>query len=276
MTKLELAVVVLSAFGGGVVTTIALNSRVAPAFAQDAPTAKTGEPAAKPADPAAKPADPAAKPAEPAAAPADPAAKPADAAPAVPAAPPVVVRANRFEIVDAAGKARASIDIDAMGVPRFMSSDADGTWFPDFHSMPSPAKMKSVNDECAALYKKPELDVKTVEVQHILISFDRKTGPNSNRTLEEAASLAYDILERVKAGGNFDTLVKAYSNDGGPGKYTMLSEGNTDQEKLTFKRTDMVAAFGDIGWRLAVGEVGIATYDATKSKFGFHIIKRLK
>ncbi len=41
-------------------------------------------------------------------------------------------------------------------------------------------------------------------------------------------------------------------------------------------RTGLVPAFGDVGFTLKVGEVGLATFDAEKSPFGFHIIKRLE
>jgi hypothetical protein len=38
----------------------------------------------------------------------------------------------------------------------------------------------------------------------------------------------------------------------------------------------MVPAFGDVGFRITVGEVGLADYDAKASPFGLHIIKRIK
>lgn len=38
----------------------------------------------------------------------------------------------------------------------------------------------------------------------------------------------------------------------------------------------MVGAFGNVGFPLKVGEVGLAEYDPTESKYGWHIIKRLK
>jgi len=41
-----------------------------------------------------------------------------------------------------------------------------------------------------------------------------------------------------------------------------------------FPRNQMVPAFGDIGFKLQVGEIGIANYDKTTSPFGWHIIKR--
>lgn len=38
----------------------------------------------------------------------------------------------------------------------------------------------------------------------------------------------------------------------------------------------MVPGFGNVGWRLQPGEIGVAPYDAKKSPYGWHIIKRLK
>jgi parvulin-like peptidyl-prolyl isomerase len=58
----------------------------------------------------------------------------------------------------------------------------------------------------------------------------------------------------------------AYSNDTGPGEYPMT--------KAT--RSQMVKAFGDVGFRLKVGEMGVAPWDASASPFGWHIIKRIK
>ena len=42
-----------------------------------------------------------------------------------------------------------------------------------------------------------------------------------------------------------------------------------------FPREQMVPAFGNIGFKLKVGEVGLAEFDSKTSPFGFHIIKRL-
>ena len=41
-------------------------------------------------------------------------------------------------------------------------------------------------------------------------------------------------------------------------------------------RRRMVAAFGDTGFPLKVGEIGMADYDPSRSPFGWHVIKRLK
>lgn len=44
---------------------------------------------------------------------------------------------------------------------------------------------------------------------------------------------------------------------------------------LPHPRAAMVPAFGDVGFGLEVGEVGIAGYDEKTSPFGWHVIKRL-
>jgi len=62
--------------------------------------------------------------------------------------------------------------------------------------------------------------------------------------------------------------------------YVLVLQGGRPPE--TWDRTAMVPAFGNVGWRLAVGEIGVAPYDgetrpeARQSPFGYHIIKRLK
>lgn len=45
---------------------------------------------------------------------------------------------------------------------------------------------------------------------------------------------------------------------------------------LVSGRDELVPAFGDIGFKLEVGEIGLATYDETTSKYGWHIIKRVE
>ncbi|KAA3604975.1 MAG: hypothetical protein DWQ01_20440 [Planctomycetota bacterium] len=45
---------------------------------------------------------------------------------------------------------------------------------------------------------------------------------------------------------------------------------------MVLPRDQMVQAFGDVSFNLKVGEVGMAAYDLRLSRFGWHIIKRLK
>jgi parvulin-like peptidyl-prolyl isomerase len=42
-----------------------------------------------------------------------------------------------------------------------------------------------------------------------------------------------------------------------------------------FPRASLVPAFGDVGFALAPGEIGLAEHDEQRSPFGWHLIKRL-
>ncbi len=118
-----------------------------------------------------------------------------------------------------------------------------------------------------------------ISVQHILIAF-RGSLPGDNkvtRSMGEAEKLAQQIFERAKAGEDFDAMVKTYTNDAYPGIYKMANRGvEPDRSKQEYSRARMVKAFGDVGFSLAVGEVGLAVYDPATSKYGWHIIKRLE
>jgi len=121
-----------------------------------------------------------------------------------------------------------------------------------------------------------------VTVQHILIGFKDAVGfqgsppaKAAERTQDEAKALAYDILNKAKGGANFDDLVKQYTDDQAPGIYNMANNGvqpGVGEEQ----RNQLIPAFGNVGFTLKVGEIGIADYDPQNSPFGYHIIKRIK
>jgi len=118
-----------------------------------------------------------------------------------------------------------------------------------------------------------------VTVQHILIAFKGSIPDDQKvtRSKEDAERLALQVFERAKAGEDFAAMVKTYTNDSFPGIYKMTNKGvEADRAKHEFPRTGMVPAFGDIGFSLGVGEVGLAVYDPARSKYGWHIIKRLE
>ena len=115
-----------------------------------------------------------------------------------------------------------------------------------------------------------------IKLQHILISFAGKVpGKNITRTEDEARALAAQVLERAKKGEDFDALVKTYTDDRAPGIYSLANTGVTPSGD-EFARNRMVPAFGDVGFSLAPGEIGMAEYDPARSPFGWHIIKRLE
>jgi len=117
-----------------------------------------------------------------------------------------------------------------------------------------------------------------VAVQHILISFKGSIPkPTVTRTKEEAQKLAEEVFKRAKQGEDFDALVKQYTDDEYPGIYRMSNTGITpDQSKQEYPRQGMVKGFGDVGFSLPVGGIGMAPYDPQKSKYGWHIIKRIE
>jgi hypothetical protein len=118
-----------------------------------------------------------------------------------------------------------------------------------------------------------------ITVDHILIGVKGPGFPPGKRTAEEARKVAYDVLGKVKAGGDWAALKKEFTEDGPPGgPYTMSDNGVRPFGPIptVFPRGQMAPAFGDVGFKLAVGEIGIADFDAGRSPFGFHIIKRIK
>lgn len=125
----------------------------------------------------------------------------------------------------------------------------------------------------------PEADAKKEEpryvtVQHVLIGFKGSVrGKNITRTKEEARALAEDVLRRAKAGEDFDALVRENTDDSPPGIYKMSNHG-VPALPGSRARGRMVAAFGDVGFPLEVGGIGMAAHDLTKSPYGWHIIKR--
>ncbi len=121
--------------------------------------------------------------------------------------------------------------------------------------------------DAAALLARPEQAVQQVKLQHVLLAFvGALRGSESKHTMDEARALASDVLARARAGEDFTALMKQYSGDDGPGTYVLTQDDRGDYAK----------SFGDVGFRLAVGEIGVAPYDRVKSPFGWHVIKRLE
>ena len=116
-----------------------------------------------------------------------------------------------------------------------------------------------------------------ITVQHILIAF-KGSIPEArvSRSLSEAKGLAFALYARARKGEDFDALVKQYTDDEYPGIYAMSNFGvEPDAARKEYARSRMVKAFGDVGFRLKVGGIGLAEHDPKDSKYGWHIIKRL-
>ena len=121
--------------------------------------------------------------------------------------------------------------------------------------------------EAAALLERPEQEVAKVTIQHLLVAFvGAKRGSEAGRTMEEARTLTSELLARARAGEDFLALVTKYTGDSAPGIYTLTQDD----------RDDYAEHFADVGFRLQVGEIGVAPYHVVKSPFGWHVIKRLE
>jgi hypothetical protein len=111
-------------------------------------------------------------------------------------------------------------------------------------------------------------------VAHVLISFSG-TRTKATRTKEAAEKLAYEVLARARKGEDFNKLIKDLSDDEGEGVYGMANH-KVSPVGEEHERRRMVPAFGDVGFKLEVGSIGMSVFDPQKSPYGWHIIKRLK
>jgi parvulin-like peptidyl-prolyl isomerase len=117
-----------------------------------------------------------------------------------------------------------------------------------------------------------------VQVKHVLIAFRGAERSESTRSREEAERLAYEVLGRVRKEEDFDLLIKSLSDDLGSrdGKPYTLTNTGIEPLEGEFARATMAKEFGDVSFRINVGEIGFAAYDPATSAFGYHIIKRVK
>jgi len=127
---------------------------------------------------------------------------------------------------------------------------------------------------------KPAGEPDRVTVQHILIAFKGSIPDEKvTRSQAEAKALAEQLFERAKKGEDFKTLVQKYTDDRYPGIYKMANFGlepvQSPPSRREYARAKMVKGFGDVGFKLKAGEVGLAVYDPAASKYGWHIIKRI-
>lgn len=135
-------------------------------------------------------------------------------------------------------------------------------------------QLDALRAHVAELEASAEHDEQQIEVQHILISFGNKV-PGATRSQAEAEALAADLYAQIQEGADFDALVREHTNDSHPGIYGMHKNGTQPSIAGSRPRSGMVPAFGNVGWRLQVGEVGVAAFSAG-SPYGWHLVKRTR
>lgn len=111
----------------------------------------------------------------------------------------------------------------------------------------------------------------TAQVKHILIGWkdliDTYQGHLDARAAKRDKAAAEAevraILEQLRAGADFDTLMKERSEDGGSASSARTYAVRPDAQ--------LVIEFRQISLRLKVSEIGVC-----ESDFGFHIVKRIE
>lgn len=105
------------------------------------------------------------------------------------------------------------------------------------------------------------------QVKHILIGWKDLEGAHDQRaqkrTKEEAEALVKSLVTQIKAGADFDMLMKQHSEDPGSASSARAYPVSPDAQ--------LVIEFKSLSLRLNVNEVGVV-----QSDFGFHIIKRVE
>lgn len=158
-------------------------------------------------------------------------------------------------------------------------AEASGAAPPASHpSVDKPKGAKAPKMAPGTMPVKPKVNPQHIQVQHILIGFKGSVrGKDITRTKDEAKALAYQILEEARKGTDFNLLVEKFTDDSPPGIYGMSNFGvPPNAEASEYGRSNMVPAFGNVGFAISPGNIDIADYDQKASPYGWHIIKRLK
>lgn len=110
----------------------------------------------------------------------------------------------------------------------------------------------------------------SANVKHILISWEdlheafggRQDPRAAKRSMPEAEAEIKSLLGQLKGGADFDTVMKAHSED--------VGSAATGRAFTVTPDAALVIEFRQLSLRLNPGEYGVC-----QSDFGFHIIKRL-
>jgi len=141
---------------------------------------------------------------------------------------------------------------------------------PSMNNRMGSAEVASATVESTAILDR-EPRANRTRVKHILIGWKDKAGAYNGgmdpaaagRTKRDAEHQVRQLLSQLEAGADFDTLMRAHSEDKGSARDARAYDVTPDAQ--------LVIEFRQLGLRLDVGEVGVV-----ESDFGFHIIKRIE
>jgi peptidyl-prolyl cis-trans isomerase D len=111
----------------------------------------------------------------------------------------------------------------------------------------------------------------TAQVKHILISWKdlgdafggRQDQRAQKRSLADAENEIKSLVGQIKAGGDFDTIMKSHSED--------LGSAASGRPFTVTPDAQLVIEFRQLALRLKIDEIGVC-----QSDYGFHIIKRVQ
>ena len=134
-------------------------------------------------------------------------------------------------------------------------------------TQPEPSGATSVVVSADIMAREPISN--TAQVRHILIGwkeladqYQGRIDPRAaKRTKADAETQVKALLGQIKAGGDFDALMKTNSEDTG--------SAATARPFTVTPDAQLVIEFRQLSLRLKIGEVGVC-----ESDYGFHIIKR--
>ena len=102
-----------------------------------------------------------------------------------------------------------------------------------------------------------------IRASHILVSYAGAPRTEAVRTKADAERLAVEILERIRAGEDFEDLARRYSD-------CPTAQNERCGDLGFFDKGKMVKPFEDAAFALKVGEVS----GVVETNFGYHIIMR--
>ena len=129
---------------------------------------------------------------------------------------------------------------------------------------PDPTPQESAVISTDILAREPVANA--AQVKHILIGWndggEARDPRAAKRTKHDAEDLVRTLLEQARGGGDFDAMMKQYSEDPGSAAHGTAYKVSPDAQ--------LVIEFKQLGLRLRIDEVGVV-----QSDFGFHIMKRV-
>lgn len=134
--------------------------------------------------------------------------------------------------------------------------------------------------------KAQDREPRRVWIDQIHISFKgAKPDIGSVRPAAEARRLAYNLLEKIESGVEFDLLKKKHTDDRDAtdapnGPYVVVNSGVQHVARRDgvpeIPRDVAHPAWGDMAFALEPGEVGVVDYDKKTCPSGYHVMKRLQ